>query len=338
MNAVESIPTIADRIAAVVALGFTPRQAAFLTTVMRHGGVCLQRQYAAFTGTANGRLTREFFERLVADGVVRPYACWRRGGSYYHIHAKPLYRAIGEPDSRNRKALTIPRVVERLMLLDVVLDFPTLRWLGTAREKVAYFTGERGVARADLPQWTSRDTDASIGRYFSAGRPIAVGPDGELVFVYLARSSSGFDVQRFVLQHQTLFERLPRFTVRLVIPGSLVTDEPALIRAASYVLRDPLHPQVLDEFRWYCEARRAVEQRTPPAAAIDLARLRRDGQAFATPRFQSAYRHWCAQGDAAVRPLTSRILPEAWQRGDVRVDRYVLTHPYLRLERAVVCA
>jgi hypothetical protein len=104
------------------------------------------------------------------------------------------------------------------------------------------------------------------------------------------------------------------------------------------VLRDPLHPQVLDEFRWYCEARRAVEQRTQPALAIDLARLRIDGQALAAPRFQSAYRNWCAQGDAALRPLTSRILTDAWQRGDVRVDTYVLKQPYLRLERAVVCA
>ena len=40
--------TFADRAASVAAYGFTPRQAAFLTTVMLHAGVCVSRQYTAF--------------------------------------------------------------------------------------------------------------------------------------------------------------------------------------------------------------------------------------------------------------------------------------------------
>ena len=40
--------TFADRIAAVATYGFTPRQAAFLTTVMLHAGVCVSRQYTTF--------------------------------------------------------------------------------------------------------------------------------------------------------------------------------------------------------------------------------------------------------------------------------------------------
>ena len=58
----------------------------------------------------------------------------------HHVHGRRLYRAIGEPVSRHRKPTTPGRAVERLMVLDAVLVSPEMRWLGTASEKVAYFT------------------------------------------------------------------------------------------------------------------------------------------------------------------------------------------------------
>ena len=227
-----------DRVAAVARLGFTDRQAAFLTTVMRHSGVCLQRQFAAFCGRANGHSTREFFARLVTDGVARSYACWRRGGTYYHVHAKPLYRAIGEPDSRNRKLLTIPRVVERLMLLDVVLESSDLRWLGTDREKVAYFVHERGIAPCDLPGRVRGRDAGSIRAGFSGAMPIGIGPGDEVVFGYFVRTGNGAAVLRFVLHHHTLFERVGRLTLLLVIPGVLAQVAPRLKSAAGCALTD----------------------------------------------------------------------------------------------------
>lgn len=39
-----------ERIDHVAAHGFAKRQAGFLTTVLLHGGVCVQRQYCAFAG------------------------------------------------------------------------------------------------------------------------------------------------------------------------------------------------------------------------------------------------------------------------------------------------
>jgi hypothetical protein len=41
-----------ERIRAVVDCGFAERQARFLVLVMRHGGVCIPRQYAGFAGIA----------------------------------------------------------------------------------------------------------------------------------------------------------------------------------------------------------------------------------------------------------------------------------------------
>ena len=81
--------------------GFTQRQREFLTTVMVHSGCFLERQYCAFTGTARGQNSREFVARLVARGfarAIKPGAV--RRGRLYHVHHKPLYEAIGHPDTR----------------------------------------------------------------------------------------------------------------------------------------------------------------------------------------------------------------------------------------------
>jgi hypothetical protein len=57
-----------ERIRAVIDCGFTERQARFLVFVMRHGGVCIPRQYAGFAGIANGgRRCNAFFDRLVRE-------------------------------------------------------------------------------------------------------------------------------------------------------------------------------------------------------------------------------------------------------------------------------
>jgi hypothetical protein len=57
--------TAEDRVKAVAEFGFTERQARFLVLVMRHAGICVPRQYAAFAGTAYGRHINALFDRLV---------------------------------------------------------------------------------------------------------------------------------------------------------------------------------------------------------------------------------------------------------------------------------
>ena len=52
---------------------------------------------------------------------------------------KPLYEAIGEANNRHRRPASLGRLVERLMLLDAVLADRRYGWLGTERDKRAYF-------------------------------------------------------------------------------------------------------------------------------------------------------------------------------------------------------
>src|SRR6202521_5581384 len=78
--------TVEERVSAVAEFGFTQRQASFLVMAMRHGGVCLLRQYSAFAGIVHGQKTRAFFRKLVSRRYASAYEC-------RHNRGPPLSRA-----------------------------------------------------------------------------------------------------------------------------------------------------------------------------------------------------------------------------------------------------
>src|SRR4051812_24289988 len=127
-------PGADDRIRALGRFRFTERQARFLATVMRHSGVCLPRQYCAFAGIVHGEKTRRFFAKLLRLGIACDYPCQHNRGRIYHLNHKPLYAAIGEPDSRLRRPMSAARVVENLTVLDAVLATPAVGWVSTSDE------------------------------------------------------------------------------------------------------------------------------------------------------------------------------------------------------------
>ena len=124
--------THAERVEAIKGFGFTERQAGFLVTVMTHAGVCLGRQYCAYARIKYGEPMRTFFQTLEARRFVTPQTCAHGRARLFHVHYKPLYAAIGEPDNRFRRPMTLARAVERLMVLDAVL---TDRHLDLARDR-----------------------------------------------------------------------------------------------------------------------------------------------------------------------------------------------------------
>ena len=87
--------TLDERVHALAPLGLTPRQTRFLVTVALHSGYCLRRQYAAFAGVRYGKNVRHFLDGLVATGVASRTRFRADRGHVYHLHARPLYRAIG---------------------------------------------------------------------------------------------------------------------------------------------------------------------------------------------------------------------------------------------------
>jgi hypothetical protein len=97
-----------------VAEKVTERQTRFLVTFMLHSGVFVGRQYAAFAGITHGQKVHDFVVKLVARKFVTPIELGSTGRTrIFHVRHKPLYAAVGEPDNRNRRRVTIDRAIER---------------------------------------------------------------------------------------------------------------------------------------------------------------------------------------------------------------------------------
>jgi len=322
--------TTEERVAAVEAWGrFTPRQAAFLTTVMLHGGVCVQRQYQTFARIVNGAKTHDFFRALLARALATGYACRRARAVIYHVHHRRLYELIGEPHSRFRKRANVLRAVERLMVLDAVLMTPRQRWLATEREKVEYFIKRHGVGLTDLPGVTFGSGGSETTRYFVDKLPIGVAALDEVTLVYLITDPTARAFRSFLEAHRGLLKRLRRWRVLFVSSRALQGSCPAHRQVMEDFCAPPLPLAISEEFRWYCRTRRAAEEgASVPAPEAESERYARARRAFGAPRFFAAYRRWCREGDSSLLALASPTFHDAWHRDGGVVETLVLSHAY----------
>jgi hypothetical protein len=178
-----------ERVQAVVDFGFTERQARFLVLVLRHGGVCVPRQYATLAGIAHGgKECNALFEKLVSRKHAVGCHCLHNRARLYHVHHQALYRAIGEHGSRYQRRVPARRVVERVMLLDAVLTTSHVDWLTTVSGKVAYLAALAGSAPAADPHNvlgdpTSRTRAECVGTF-----AVGIDPNRRAVLLYLAQA------------------------------------------------------------------------------------------------------------------------------------------------------
>jgi hypothetical protein len=317
--------TFKDRVEALRGgFGFTERQAGFLVTVMLHAGVCMTRQYCAFARIKYGEPMRTFFRGLELRRLVTPQTCGHGRARVFHVHYKPLYAAIGEPENRFRRPMTLPRAVERLMILDAVIADRTVTWLGTERDKVRHFTNA-GVPRHYLPSITFRSGDQETVRHFPEKFPVGVGEDDRVhVFLFLATRSTPMEFRLFLERHAELLRSLPAWTVRLLVPRHL-TDAAPLHRGAFVEhLARPLPTEVVEELRWYFHTCRD--------GRVDLdERYYRAQTAFAGPRFRALYRRWLMDGERVLDAVMSPVLSDVIARHVGVLECQVLPHSYLQL-------
>jgi len=321
------------RVQALMDLGFPIRQARFLVHVLVFSGVFLERQYRAFTGLVHGQKTADFLSKLVGDGYatrITPGALHR--GRLYHVQYKPLYEAIGEPNNRHRKAASLGRFVERLMLLDAVLADRHYTWLGTEQDKRTYF---REALEKDLrddwyPHVTFGTGAEKTTRFFPDKLPIGVPLKGRgrHVFLYLATRDVPVDFRAFLLQHADLLKAVDEWTIRVLLPRRF-RKAAALYR---YAVRDaflmPLTPQDTDELDWYFRGRRGEVVCPSRDRDLDLATAARK---FGAARFEALYRLWQHRGVDALWTMQSPVLRDQLQRGEGRVEFAELRHQYLQL-------
>jgi hypothetical protein len=314
-----------ERRRAVELMGFTERQAGFLVTVMLHAGVCIGRQYCAFARQAYGQKMHDFFQSLIARRFATARRCGHNRARLYHIHYKPLYHAIGEPNNRHRRPVALARAVERLMLLDAVIAERDRTWLATEQDKLAHFILTHRVRRRDLPVLTFRgDGDAETARYFPDKLPIGVNGDGRYTFLFLVTQDVPIDFRAFLERHAELLRALPTWTVRLLVPRHKTNALPSYQAAFHEQLASPLEPRVLEELRWYFHARQ--NGATSPDERFD-----QTARAFGAPRFQALYRAWRERGELVLDAGLSPVLADHVEWGTGRLECHVLPHSYARL-------
>lgn len=312
--------------------GFTDRQARFLAHVLVFSGVFLERQYRAFTGLAHGQKTHNFLTGLVERGyatAITPGALHR--GRYYHLHYKPLYEAVHEPDNRHRRPASLGRVVERLMLLDAVLADRRYQWLGTERDKRAYFkaTLEYPIHDESYPHLTFRSGGTQTMRFFPDKLPIGVPVDGgrRHLFLFLATHEVPMDFRVFLLTHTDLLTWTGEWTVRVLVPRRLRRGA-ALYR---YAVRDtflmPLERWQVRELDWYFRARQGEHVCPSPVVDLDVPTAARR---YSAARFEALYRLWLRHGHYALDAMPATTLRDQLQRGQGRVEFVQLTHQYLQ--------
>jgi hypothetical protein len=320
--------TFQEQVSAVAEHGFTERQASFVVMVLLYAGVCVPRQYWTFAGISRGQVSSDLFSKLLEKRFATMYTGGANGRPVFHLHHKALYRAIGEPDSRFRKRGTLTRGIERLMVLDAVLAKRELAWFATETQKVEFCVHRRGLATEDLPSATFEGAGHRTVRYFPDKLPIGVTPHGdEVVLLYVATERSGQAFRGFLDRHEPLLRRLTRWRVVVALPRTLTMAEAAHRHVFNELCGAPLRPAIVDEFRWFCGARRAHEAGARVGDA-DPARYARARQAFGAPRFYSVYRRWCREGDGVLNRLLTPAFHDAWRRGSAALEISVLPYVY----------
>jgi len=321
-----------ERARVLVPFGLTERQARFLAIVMLHSGVFVRRQYAAFAGITQGQKVHDFIEKLLLRRFVTPIELGSTGRTrIFHVHHKALYAAIGEPDNRNRRRVTIDRAVGRLMVLDGVLADRSLTWLGSERQKRPYFKERLGDRLRDneYPRLVFGKKPNITARYFPDKLPIGYERDQyRHVFIYLARSPSPMDFRVFILLHLELLNALGFWTIRALFPRSLATSMDAYRNAARELLTRPLSLSETEELTWSLRQPQVADQ---GASAVDRARLQAARKAFRSPRFAAIRRRWLAEGNRAVFLAASPVARDALERQRANVECVELPHNYEHL-------
>jgi len=325
-----------ERMQAVSAYGFTERQARFLVAVMMHSGVFVERQYCTFAGITHGQKSHDFLRKLIDwrfATVVNVGPLHR--GRLFHLRYKPLYAAIDEPDNRHRKRALIGRWIERLMILDAVLDDRTRTWLATEADKRRHFVRQIGeqVKVDEFPHLKFGDESAETIRFFPDKLPIGLPSDGYgHVFLYLVNRPHPMDFRVFLVRHAELLRPLHKWTIRVLVPEPFVRAIPVFGHAARDQIASPINPTSVDELVWYC---RTCCRVSPKPSSPDDLRFRRAAGTFRWPRYRAMQRVWLDHDDRVLWAASSPILRDKLEAKDGRFEFVRLSRQYLHLSSLV---
>jgi hypothetical protein len=304
---------------------------------MLHSGVFVERQYCAFAGIVHGQKTHDFLTRLVERKMATPITVGTlHRGRLFHVQYKPLYAAIGETDNRHRKPMATARMIERLMILDAVLDDRTHTWLGTEADKRMYFMRRLrdAVPLDEFPRLTFGRAPTRTVRHFPDKLPIGVQPNehDEHVFLYLVTRPDPMDFCVFLVRHGELLRRLYRWTIRVLFPEPFARAIPRFGHAAREQLAVPINLAARPDLEWYFRERQGPSHQRTPA---DDRRFRTVMSWARAPRIRALYQAWLQQGDWVIAGALSGILRDKIERREGRFEFVSLSRQYLHLSSLV---
>lgn len=312
--------TPADRVEAIRAFGYTPREAAFLAEAMLHSGYFVARQFTFFTGASMGKAVAQLTARLLTRRHAAAIAT-RQGQHVYHVSAKHLYAAINGSDGRNWSRRSPLAIKTRLMSLDYVLSHRDEEFFGTQADRIEYFVGVLGIDRSRLPR-----------RHFADRSQIGVvNHPPKLSFVYFAEAGSSLSCfGRYLQQHRALFNALTASRIVFASDSVRLFDEAGAVfrRFAEGEAATCASAAETSALLEYFRIRRCYEAgQLAGFTKATLDQLREDRQRFQGARVENAYGRWVAGGDAAVRDAFETE-QTSLDGVDLRFETHWLNHSY----------
>ena len=300
-----------DHTAAIQEFGYTAREAEFIALAALHSGYFLRRQYSPRRGKLGEMLCRKIVAQKHA--TARQYG----GGTHlYHIHSKPLYRALGQEDNRHRKNQDSYHLRGKVMGLDYVLLHPGLRFLPTEDDKLRYFTGQLGISRGLLPTKTYQGIDGTkTARFFVDKYPIWMLPGAGVCFCYI--DDGVFTAPSFptwMEQYAPLIRAVEGAVVTYI-----ATSEAAFpVARKEFLNRFPatgvgIPPEMLEYF-WLRRDMEKVGIAGRTQEVLDV--YRKAGRRFSEPRHDVLYRSWLEERELPA-PVSS-----------IRLDTFLLPFCY----------
>lgn len=328
-----------ERVRALRRFGYEMEEAQFLCIAALHGGYFLRGQFLAFIGGTKGWRDVALVNKLKANQHCR-IAMYRHNRMVFHLSAKPLYDALGEPDNRNRRERQPSTIKNKLMGLDFVLDHPQHQYLATEREKLDYFLGALKVSRENLPtRWyQSPRGRGTTAKHFVDKYPmfLAVPAGGAAPVVHFSYVDEGLQstdgLATYLIQYSRLLKALPDFRVIYIAQhhGLLGSARRVFDAFEAQVSGDqgaPIDPEIREVLDYF-EARQQYDARDfSRFDTAGLIRYREDKRRYADARFEALYERWRAHGAQAVSEALKPEQP-AKEVPAERFSTYVLECDY----------
>lgn len=298
--------------------GYTEREAEFLCLAADAGGYFLRRHFRRFLGQKPGRSEVVLARKLSEKGHAK-VAVGARGIELYDLSPRRFYRAIGSPESRNRRRRPPSAIRTRLLTLDYVLDHRDARFLFADAEKKEYLTEQRGIPPKALPA----NGGLFIDR-FPLHIPRRLVPPRRLVsFCYVdPQLFSTRRLRSFLERQRRLWEELGEF--RLVY----ITDRRWNPRQAERLFRafrkrhwpiekarqTTIQERLLQAFRTDHGIRAG---RISYPRRSDFALIERAKAELSPARYDSLFATWALTSDQAVYDLVEPQPRRLWPKGEL---------------------